>query len=107
MLNKCQDSILMEMAKRTRKDKESANYDYLIKWQPSSVKPQQTQLVKGELKKPKDNFNVESGKANNAKSSANPLISTGTKRDLFKSVILASLILCLEVMVYFLSRKTV
>ncbi|OGM14039.1 hypothetical protein A2873_01970 [Candidatus Woesebacteria bacterium RIFCSPHIGHO2_01_FULL_42_80] len=81
----------MKMAKRTRRQKEEVNYDFLVRWKPA---------VKGEKQTTKSKAITSPSKPNNVKTSAIPRLAVSHKRELLKSLLLASLILCLELMLY-------
>ena len=88
------------MAKhRTRKEKETPNYSFLISWKPdASGRPGSS--VKGQIKnQPRE----EKSEANGAKN-ANKLDKNDTfvsiRRNVAKSLILACVIIALELVVY-------
>lgn len=84
---------------RTRKQKETPNYSFLLSWKPDSQGSSGT-LVKGQFKNHARQEFSEASKHENA----NLLDKNGSfvsiKRDLVKSLILASLIIALELVVY-------
>jgi len=93
------------MSKRTRKDKENPNYDFLIKWEPSLPKLPQSKIVKGELVNTSFSETDKIYKDKKARSSANPRMSLWNNKDLVKSLIFSSLILCVEIVIYLLKSS--
>ncbi len=102
--------------RRTRKQKEKAKHQFTVSWQPtkntSDIKagrpePQKASskaIVKGQLEKGAKTPKFQKAKKENAKDTAKPEELASIRRDIFKSIILASLILSLEVMIYLVSR---
>ncbi|MBI4153495.1 hypothetical protein HY503_00635 [Candidatus Woesebacteria bacterium] len=86
--------------RRTRAEKEKAHHTFLYSWQGEPKKEQLRHDVKGQFKiEPKPASNI-SRKAKNANLMAKDDSLAWVKRDMVKSLILASLILAAEVVVY-------
>lgn len=84
---------------RTRSQKETPNYSFLISWKPDG----QTSVgssVKGQFKNHAQGHLSEANRNKNANLLDKNDTFVSTKRDLAKSLILASLIITLELMVY-------
>lgn len=86
--------------RRTRKEKEKARHTFLYTWnsEPKNKAPRHD--VKGQFE---NSLGEKTSKAREAKNAMNVALSsplTATKRDIVKSLILASLILALELVVY-------
>jgi hypothetical protein len=95
------------MAKRrTRKQKENARRNFTISWEPSPKRAVDKVHVKRQLTGSDKSVTARSPKQENAKNTANDIDLASIKKDLVKSLILASLILAFEVVLYLLWRKT-
>lgn len=102
------------MAKRrTRKQKEKARHQFIASWEPFSNKIRQSSatkgkpkkntpkaIVKGQIFEHKKAKKLKNTKIKNANHSADYENLGTIKRELAKSLIIASLILSLEVMLY-------
>jgi hypothetical protein len=100
------------MAKRrTRKQKESARHQFTIEWKPGQVpsgkkgqpepkKASAEPVVKGQFKKPAKSRLSKAAVSKKAMESAKAGDVAKIKREIIKSLILASLILSLEIMLY-------
>ena len=84
---------------RTRKNKETPHYGFLVSWQPS------TSTVKGESKISLDSKNSKTMHAKSADILAQDINSRSIKKDIIKSLILVSLILCVELVIYFVWKR--
>lgn len=84
---------------RTREQKESPNYSSLISWKPDS-QALSGSSVKGQFKNHAQGKTFEAGRHKSADSLDKNDVSVSIKRDLVKSLILASLIIALELVVY-------
>jgi hypothetical protein len=94
------------MAKRrTRKQKERAKHQSAISWKPSHEIRQDKPRVKGQFDFEAGDTSDEAKKAKNAKKLAKDDSLGIIKRDIVKSLLLASLILALEIMVYLAWNK--
>ncbi len=84
---------------RTRKEKETPNYSFLVSWKPD---PQSSpgSPVKGQFKTHARAESSEAKGLKNAKSLDKNDVFVFTKRDLVKSLVLASLVIALELMIY-------
>ena len=82
---------------RTKKQKETTHYPFLVSWQP---KAQSQARVKGESGLPEKTLESTHGHAKRANLLAKDDTSPGTKKDIIRSLILVSFILILEVVVY-------
>lgn len=92
---------MQKMAKRrTKKDKLSARHQFALKWEPSLINNDLASGVKRQLKK---QISASNAKTQRSKS-ANILAQEGSVKtirlDIIKSLILASFILSLELVVY-------
>jgi len=92
--------IILMAKRRTRKDKEKAHHSFSYSWQPEPEKAPSRHNVKGQFV---SSLKDTSSKADRAKS-ANKLAKDDSlasiKRDIVKSLILASFILGAELVVY-------
>lgn len=96
------------MAKRrTRKQKEKAKHRLTVSWKPSTSSPKKAgktaskkPRVKGQIKKASQAKEKSLHKAKKANSMAKDEGLSLIKRDIVKSLIIASLILSLEVVIY-------
>lgn len=79
---------------RTRKDKVTPHYGFLVSWKPTD------RLVKGESKISHDSLNTNGKHIKSADVLAQEVNSRSTKKDIIKSLILVSLILGLELVIY-------
>lgn len=94
------------MAKRrTRKQKESAKHNLAFSWKPTKEIRDNSPRVKGQFNFEASPTPTEASKNKNAKSLAKDGSLSVVKRDIVKSLILASLILALEMMVYLAWNK--
>lgn len=91
--------------RRTRKDKKSVDYSFLIKWQPSSIKEGNERSVNRQLEKApvSTSFMVSTNKK--AKLSAKDNFASSTIKDIRRSLFLSSLMLCLELVLYLIWSK--
>lgn len=80
---------------RTRKEKETAKHQFTLSWEAR---------VKRQKNIGSNDLNSSSNKPKSAETSAQDAYQPNIKRDLFKSLILVSFILCLELVIY-LARK--
>lgn len=86
--------------RRTRAEKEKAHHSFLYSWQGEPEKGEIRHDVKGQFKnEPKEAFR-NFGKGKNADNLAKVGTLASIKRDMVKSLLLASLILAAEVVVY-------
>ena len=98
------------MAKRrTRKQKQKAKHQHLLSWDPtepntvSEAKVQTSEpVVKGQFKSGSGSIKSKSKTSKNAPNMAKDYNLASIKRDITKSVFLASLILSLQVVIYFI-----
>lgn len=83
---------------RTRKNKENPNYQFLVSWEPKKTS------VKGEsgLPHPQPRKKISRSKSADLMSQENT--HARIKKDIIKSLILVSLVLILEVVVYLASE---
>ncbi len=89
----------MSKKRRTRKQKEHAHYESLIIKNPDSGFPS-TGSVKGQLENDKSLKISKKTKAKNAEVMAKEESLASTKREIIKSLILASFIIALEIVIY-------
>jgi len=93
--------------RRTRKQKQNARHLLAISWQPTNSKAQSKKkisltAVKGQKKNKPDGLSVGTKKDNSAMESANTTTRAQVKLSVIKSLFLASLVLGIEVMLYFI-----
>lgn len=88
------------MARRTRKQKEEARHSFAISWSPEAKKGHSEPDVKGHLKNEAARPLGRASNANNADLLAKQASLASIKRDILKSIILASLILGAELVLY-------
>jgi len=79
---------------RSRKNKVAPHYGFLVSWQPTQS------TVKGESKISLDSKNSQGKHIKNADILAQELNTRSIKKDIIKSLILVSLILCAELVIY-------
>lgn len=98
------------MARRTRKQKEEAKHAFTISWKPTqdpgeseSKKDLKEASVKGQFKKDIKPKNPQIAKEKKAVDSTKDGDLASVKRKIARSVVLASLILSLELVIYLLS----
>lgn len=84
---------------RTRKNKESPNYNFLYSWSPSEAD------VKGESQIAKKLTHAKLSSAKNAEIQAKDNLNERIKKDILKSLALVSLMLITEVVVYLARSK--
>lgn len=92
----------MSKKRRTRKAKKNAKHHFVYSWNPSSTEPSKRSTVKGQFdlgSKPEKSGSRGSKKA---KHTASKQYLYQTKKEIIKSVSLASLIVSLELVIYFL-----
>jgi len=82
---------------RSRKNKESPHYGFLVSWQP---KPASQARVNREPDSNKTAGTATIGQGKRAESLAQAEPGTGTKKNIIRSLILISFILILELVVY-------
>lgn len=92
-------AIKKASGKRTRENKLNPHYSFLVSWQPGKAG------VKGELKSATNNFSHKVSIAKSADILAQAASYEAIKKDIFKSLILISLILILELVVYLARNK--
>lgn len=89
------------MAKRrTRKDKEKAHHSFLYSWQPEPEKARNRHNVKGQFVSSLKGTSLKADGAKSANKLAKDDSLASIKRDIVKSLILASFILGAELVVY-------
>ncbi len=89
------------MAKRrTRKQKEKAKHQFTLSWQPEPTKATREADVKGQFKTKPEPEKTQIFKRKKAKITAKPDGLASIRLDIIKSLLLASLILSLEVVIY-------
>ena len=86
--------------RRTRAEKEKARHSFLYSWQGEPEKEQIRHNVKGQFKNEPKVASRNFTKAKNADNWAKVSTLASIKRDMVKSLLLASLILAAEVVVY-------
>ena len=84
---------------RTREQKETPNYSFLVSWKPDT-QGSVGSSVKGQFKNHAQGQTPESSRHKNANLLDKNDTFVSIKRDLAKSLILASLIIALELVVY-------
>lgn len=86
--------------RRTRKDKERAHHSFLYSWEGQPEGRQIRHDVKGHFKNEPKEVSKNFGKGKSADNLAKVGSLASIKRDMVKSLILASLILGIELVVY-------
>lgn len=86
--------------RRTRAEKENPHRAFLYSWQGQPEKGRVRHDVKGQFKNEPHDISLKDEKANKADVLAKDGALASIKRDMAKSLILASLILAAEVVVY-------
>jgi hypothetical protein len=92
----------MAKKRRTRKDKKEAKHTFTLSWEKGVSERKKTGAVKGQ------SFGRHKGKTSgtrpleNAKGKAKAQYQQDIKKDILKSLALAGIILCLEVVLYFI-----
>lgn len=92
----------MTKKRRTKRDKENAKHHFVYSWNPSSVEPSKQFTVKRQFSlgsRPKKSGSTDAKKAKDTASKASLY---QTKKEIIRSVSLASLIVSLELVIYFL-----
>lgn len=92
-------AIKRTRGKRTRENKLNPHYSFLVSWQPSKAG------VKGELKSVTNKLSHKVSMIKSADILAQAASTEAIKKDIFKSLILISLILILELVVYLARNK--
>jgi len=82
---------------RTRKNKQSPHYGFLVSWQPKQVSQAR---VKGELDSGEISDSATTRHRKKAVSLAQAGLASNAKKGIFRSLILISFVLILELMVY-------
>jgi len=82
---------------RTRKNKENPHYGFLVSWDPGQAK---TAHVKGETKIEAQGITASARRGKKADSLAQAEAGAYIKKDIVRSLIVISLILILELVVY-------
>jgi hypothetical protein len=86
--------------RRTRKQKVGAKRQFLLSWEPAQNEPI-SNTVKGQFKNDKITTNLVVDNKKNANNLEKDEQLASVKRDITKSLILVSLVLCLELVLYF------
>lgn len=89
---------------RTRKDKEAPHYGFLVSWQP---KPNSQARVKRELKSAALPEAAEAVHTKNANNWAQATLTRDIKKDIVRSLLIISLTLIAELVVYLAWSKFV
>mgnify|MGYP006969351187 CR=1 FL=1 len=90
----------MAKKRRTRKDKKTAKHQFTVSWEPSTKKPSRHDSVKGQFNSNSNTKSKARATRKKANTTAKDTSHARIKRDIAKSILFASLILCLEVVVY-------
>jgi hypothetical protein len=90
----------MARKRRTRKDKETVKHTFTISWDPSTSERKNRRSVKGQSKKSKRGQAKNNAQSKNAKGKAKAGIDKKLRKDILKSLALAGIILCLEIVLY-------
>jgi hypothetical protein len=86
--------------RRTKKQKEKAKHQFLLNWKPEAKIVTSEPVVKGQFKKAPRHKSPKLGKTKKALLSAKDRNLASIRKDIFKSIIIASLILSLELVIY-------
>ncbi|KKR44896.1 hypothetical protein A2434_00285 [Candidatus Woesebacteria bacterium RIFOXYC1_FULL_41_14] len=87
---------------RTRKNKKTPNYGFLVSWEPKQVKKA---YVKRESKFDTDATSASTKHVKKADSLAQPEAKTKIKKDIIRSLTIIGLILILELVIYLAWNK--
>jgi|GEM_PF-2427584 hypothetical protein len=88
--------------RRTRKDKEKAIHHFTLSWENKPEKASVEPPVKTQIKNVDNSINESGTLTKKTLSMAKDDMSGSTKHRIFKSLILVSLILGIEVVIYFI-----
>ena len=95
--------------RRTKKQKQKAKHPFTVNWEPrsSTYKPEvqsasSTAFVKGQTKSTKKSTKLSGAKTNSTENTAVYENIASIKHNLVKSLVISSLILSLEVVLYFI-----
>jgi len=88
------------MTRRTKKQKQDAKRNFTITWEPSTNRHDAKKSVKGQIKNQPQSKKLKKSKSNYTRKSAKDDPQAQIKSDIIKSIIIASLILGVEVMIY-------
>lgn len=91
----------MGKARRTKKQKASAKHTFTISWSSGTKNELSDPIVKGQNKTLKKSGSAKFTGTKYAKKSAKDGLIVSIKRDVIKSLTLASLILGIEIVIYF------
>lgn len=92
----------MAKKRRTRKDKEEAKHTFKISWEKGVSERKNPRPVKGQSSDSLKPSSSGTRPRRNAKGKAKAELQEGIKKDILKSLALAAVILCLEVVLYFI-----
>lgn len=90
--------------RRTRKQKEEVKHPFTISWHPEAKTTDSEANVNRQIKKPLDTIAAKSVETKSPKITAQYSDLASVKRDIVKSLSLASLILASEVVLYLIWR---
>ena len=90
----------MAKKRRTRKDKEKARHNITLTWEPSKENPPRHELVKGQINLASNELSKGKRSPKKANISAKDDSYARIKHDIVRSLLLASLILSLVVVLY-------
>lgn len=92
----------MAKKRRTRKDKQGAKHTFRISWEKGVSERKKSGPVKGQSSGRHKTKKSGTTPSKNAKGKAKAEFDQSLKKDILKSLALAAVILCLEVMLYFI-----
>ena len=92
-------------SRRTRSEKEGAKHHFLYTWANEPRKPQVVPSVKTQIQNAPEGQVHPSESLNKAKTMAQVYDLASIKRGILRSLIMASLVLCLELVIYLAWNK--
>jgi len=87
--------------KRTKNQKREAKHNFTFSWNPTSPEAKSGTHVKGQFKNEANSSSLDSNDSKNSIKSAQTEELVKTRKNIFKSLILAGIILALEFVLYF------
>ena len=92
----------MAKKRRTRKDKKEAKHTFTLSWEKGTSERKKSDTVKGQSSSRHEEKKSGTKPSKNAKGKAKAQFGKSIKKDILKSLALATIILSLEVMLYFI-----
>lgn len=92
----------MAKKRRTKKDKKEAKHTFVMSWEKGASERKKPDTVKGQSSSRHKNKKSGMKASKNAKGKAKDEFRENIKKDILKSLALATIVLSLEVMLYFI-----